>query len=193
MKKKIFIAFVLGMIVAGCGEPSPNMNSKDLREDANKAQKQEEAKKVDSKLDDAKEVNKGPIEPEMVADNTIENTGEQNQNVAFEMPVVHFAFDKYDVQSEDMKKLETFAQKLKDDNLMDKTLAIGGHCDEWGADEYNIALGLKRAKATEDALKSLGVTAQMKLTSYGESQPVCMAHEKKCWQLNRRAEISILP
>ncbi|MCV6607615.1 MAG: OmpA family protein [Campylobacterales bacterium] len=197
MRKSIISAVCCIAIFTGCGEgPNPDMKSQDLRETTKK--EKPEAKKVDKKLDTAIPVEKIPYESEMVSgkDGKVYNktvVPVNGKNVDYELPIVYFDFDKFEVTPSMMSDLEVFAQKLKDDNLMDRTIAIGGHCDEWGADEYNIALGLKRAKATEEALKSLGVTTKTTLTSYGESKPVCMAHNKKCWTLNRRAEIKILP
>lgn len=194
--KKVLLAIIPLLILTACGEPEPNMDSQDLRE--KQQEKKEETKKVDSRLDNTVAVTKGPYEPEMVANKDGEVYNKVvvpvgDGNLELTLPIIYFDFDKFEVKPEMMDELRVLVEKLKDENLESKTLSIGGHCDEWGTDEYNIALGLKRAKATQTALNSLGITSKMVLTSYGESKPVCMAHERKCWRLNRRTEIAILP
>ena len=70
-----------------------------------------------------------------------------------------------------------------------KEIRVEGNTDEWGNDEYNFALALKRASSARDALVSNGVPAEtVKLVSYGESKPVCSEKTKECWQKNRRVD-----
>ena len=74
------------------------------------------------------------------------------------------------------------------------SVKVEGNCDEWGTDEYNYALGLKRAKAAKDALVKQGVAAdRITVVSYGESNPVCTDKTKACDAQNRRAEFKVLP
>lgn len=67
---------------------------------------------------------------------------------------------------------------------------VEGHCDERGADEYNMALGERRAKAVTDQYRTLGVPAGLlqRFISFGEERPVCNESNESCWQRNRRAE-----
>jgi peptidoglycan-associated lipoprotein len=65
---------------------------------------------------------------------------------------------------------------------------IEGHCDERGTDEYNLALGERRAKAAKDYLVTLGIAdARLNTISYGESKPFAEGHNESAWQQNRRA------
>ena len=65
---------------------------------------------------------------------------------------------------------------------------IEGHCDERGTNEYNIALGQRRAAAAKDYIVSLGVEdARLRTISYGEERPFCTESDEACWQSNRRA------
>ena len=100
---------------------------------------------------------------------------------------VHFDFDKSDVKPEYKKTLEANAKYLKDH---DKTnVTVEGHCDERGTEEYNIALGHRRAKAAKDYIVSLGVAAsRMSTKSYGEEKPLEKCQNESCWWKNRRAE-----
>lgn len=69
-------------------------------------------------------------------------------------------------------------------------LSIEGHCDERGSEEYNVALGDKRAQAVAEFFETLGISsAQLSVISYGKDKPVCMDATEDCWQKNRRAHI----
>jgi peptidoglycan-associated lipoprotein len=64
---------------------------------------------------------------------------------------------------------------------------IGGHCDERGSAEYNIALGQERAASLQKALEDKGVPAsQLRVVSYGKEKPFCTESNEQCWQQNRR-------
>ena len=107
--------------------------------------------------------------------------------------VVYFDFDKYNIRKDQWPKVEKLAELIKS-NPSNYTVRIEGNCDEWGTEEYNYALGLKRANSVKKALIELGVDPK-KLTviSYGELNPVCTAHAKWCWRLNRRDNFTYLP
>jgi len=102
---------------------------------------------------------------------------------------VFFDFDKYDIRSADAKMLDTNAAWLKtNDNLV----LIEGHCDERGTNEYNLALGERRAKATMNYLVGQGVQAnRITIISYGKERPTCTEHSEACWAKNRRAHFLV--
>jgi len=98
---------------------------------------------------------------------------------------IHFDFDKYDIRPGDAKTLDANAAWLKGNNAL---VLVEGHCDERGTNEYNLALGERRAKATMNYLVSQGVQAgRITIISYGEERPVCAEHNEACWATNRRA------
>jgi len=98
---------------------------------------------------------------------------------------INFDFDKYDIRPGDAKILDTNATWLKANNVL---VLIEGHCDERGTNEYNLALGERRAKATMNYLVSQGVQAnRITIISYGEERPLCTEHNEACWAKNRRA------
>lgn len=73
-------------------------------------------------------------------------------------------------------------------------LLIEGHCDERGSEEYNMALGDRRAKAADEFLISMGIaTGQLEVISYGKDKPVCTDKNEDCWQRNRRAHVTAAP
>ena len=104
---------------------------------------------------------------------------------------IYFDFDKYDIRPGDAKILDSNATWLKSNNNL---LLIEGHCDERGTNEYNLALGERRAKATMNYLVSQGVQAgRITIISYGEERPLCTEHNEACWSRNRRAQFLTKP
>jgi peptidoglycan-associated lipoprotein len=105
---------------------------------------------------------------------------------------IYFDFDKYEIRPGDALLLEENAKWLK--ASADTRVLIEGHCDERGTNEYNLALGERRAKATGDYLVSLGIAASRITTiSYGEERPVCTERAESCWAQNRRSHFLVKP
>ncbi len=105
---------------------------------------------------------------------------------------IHFDFDKYDIRSADARILDENAQWMKAN--ADYLILIEGHADERGTNEYNLALGERRAKSTMNYLVSQGVQAnRMTLISYGEEHPLCTERNEGCWAKNRRAHFLVKP
>ena len=109
-----------------------------------------------------------------------------------ELKPIYFDFDKYDIRPGDAKILDANAQWLKSN--ADQLVLIEGHCDERGTNEYNLALGERRAKSTMNYLVSQGVQAsRITIISYGEERPVCTQKNEECWSKNRRAQFLVKP
>jgi peptidoglycan-associated lipoprotein len=105
---------------------------------------------------------------------------------------IYFDFDKYDIRPGDAKVLDANAQWLKSN--ADQLVLIEGHCDERGTNEYNLALGERRAKSTMNYLVSQGVQAgRITIISYGEERPTCTQKNEECWSKNRRAQFLVKP
>ena len=103
---------------------------------------------------------------------------------------VYFDFDKYDIRPDDAKTLDANAGWLKSN--ANNLVLIEGHCDERGTNEYNLALGERRAKATMNYLVSQGIQAnRITIISYGKERPVCSEKNEACWQKNRRAHFLV--
>lgn len=99
---------------------------------------------------------------------------------------VYFDFDQYDLRADARDRLSKNAEFLKSHPQF--TVTIEGHCDERGTNEYNLALGERRAAAARDYIVSLGVPAdRLKTISYGEERPACTESAESCWSQNRRA------
>jgi len=105
-------------------------------------------------------------------------------------PDVYFAYDESALSDDSRGKLSRNADLLKGQPRLSVT--IEGHCDERGTNEYNLALGERRASAVKSYLGSLGVgNDRMRTLSYGSERPVCTEHEESCWSQNRRAHMVI--
>src|ERR687892_1619812 len=105
---------------------------------------------------------------------------------------VHFDFDRYDLRTDARETLKANAAWLKSNPSA--RIEIEGHCDERGTNEYNLALGAKRAQAAKDYLVTLGITSERLSTiSYGEEISGCKEQTDSCWQQNRRARFVVIP
>jgi peptidoglycan-associated lipoprotein len=103
---------------------------------------------------------------------------------------VYFDFNKDELKPEARERLSKNAEFLK--AHPDFQLTLEGHCDERGTNEYNLALGERRAAAARDYVVSLGVAgSRLRTISYGEERPLCSDSNEGCWQLNRRAHFLI--
>lgn len=108
------------------------------------------------------------------------------------MEKVYFDFDSYILTQTARDALNKNAEYLQKKNVSAK-VQIEGHCDERGSDEYNLALGEKRAKAALNYLVTLGVPAsRLSFISFGEEKPNDPGHDEAAWAKNRRAEFVII-
>jgi peptidoglycan-associated lipoprotein len=104
---------------------------------------------------------------------------------------VFFEYDRYDLTSDARTTLRANADWLKSNSST--RVEIEGHCDERGTNEYNLALGAKRAQAAREFLSTLGIPAdRLSTISYGEEIPVCREQSESCWKQNRRARFVIV-
>jgi len=159
----------------------------------------EKAPVVDQKVDTAQKVVQEAkvVETEVVApenSNVGSNDGIMKLSEAEgKLASIYFDFDKFAITSAMQSKLSSDATVVKE--VTDTfNVKLEGNCDEWGSDEYNFALGLKRANAVKQALIAEGTDAsKISMVSYGESNPVCTDKTQECWAKNRRVDFSLLP
>jgi peptidoglycan-associated lipoprotein len=112
----------------------------------------------------------------------------QEQRV-LSLQTVHFGFDNWDLTLPARAELDANAAWMKANPEV--RVQIGGHADERGTPEYNLALGERRATRVRDYLIEHGVPADNLVTvSYGEEMPVAGGHDEKSWAENRRAEFA---
>jgi len=106
------------------------------------------------------------------------------------LKTIYFEYNKSNIRPEYQPVLENISKWLaKKDG---QQLLVEGHCDERGTDEYNLALGERRALAVRRYLVALGVSADRVHTiSYGEEKPADPGHDEAAWSKNRRAEFKV--
>jgi len=185
--KSIVLSSVVAALLAfsGCGSTQPAVDEKPATE------KQAPAQEV------------APVETETVAaeDSMVDsdsNSGETASSMSMsdaesELSSVYFGFDKFNI-SNDMREDISKAAEIGKTDAQNYNIKLEGNCDEWGSDEYNFALGLKRANAVKKALVAEGVAAdRISMVSYGESNPVCNDKTKSCYAKNRRVDFKLLP
>jgi len=98
---------------------------------------------------------------------------------------IHFGYNTYNIEPQDGSILKGNASWLE--AHPQTRVQVEGHCDERGSEEYNIALGAKRAQAAKDYLVTLGVDgSRISTISYGKELPLCTEHDESCWAQNRR-------
>ena len=98
---------------------------------------------------------------------------------------IHFDYDDFTIRPQEGEVLRTNARWLTDHGST--RVQVEGHTDERGSEEYNLALGAKRAQAAKDYLTTLGVSSdRISTLSYGKELPVCTEHSDDCWAQNRR-------
>lgn len=108
-----------------------------------------------------------------------------------ELERVYFSFDQFTLTNKARSVLDANAVILKSSPAL--KVSIEGHCDSRGSDEYNLALGERRAHVVKNYLVSLGIAPdRFETISYGEELPADSAMTESAWAMNRRAEFKII-
>ena len=103
---------------------------------------------------------------------------------------IHFGYNDSNIGDQDGSVLKSNASWLQ--AHPQTKVQVEGYCDERGSEEYNIALGAKRAQAGKDYLATLGISeSRMSTISYGKELPLCQDHDESCWAQNRRDHFSV--
>jgi peptidoglycan-associated lipoprotein len=183
MKKLFISAMIGGLLLTGCSQKGLDGESDTLG--AGNATAHEE--KVDDKISQITAVDNGMESGNISKEVTMQELQEA-------LKVVYFDFDKFNIKESEQTKIESNSKSLREEKVESFGVKIEGNCDEWGTDEYNYALGLKRAKSVKDSLVNEGIAEnRIMIISYGESNPTCKESVKQCWDKNRRVEFKILP
>ena len=194
MKKTLLISGVaLAFFFAGCSKQPSLENAKPAQTAQTQQTQPAETQTTAKPAEESVNTQNAKVEEQNLQGMNITVTNNKDFAKKLANIVVYFDFDKYNIRKDQWPKVEKLAKLIKD-NPSNYTVRIEGNCDEWGTEEYNYALGLKRANTVKNALIKLGVDPK-KLTviSYGELNPVCTAHAKWCWRLNRRDNFTYLP
>ena len=187
MKALLYASTLTAMLVfTGCGGSEPTVD--DSAANANQA---EEINIVDE--------NSAADSQSGISSNDLDSGSNTLESLEAKMSSIYFGFDKYKLADEDVDTLQQNVKLIQGDDeamaIANKySLKLEGNCDEWGSDEYNFALGLKRANAVKDELINSGVASErITLVSYGASNPVCTDKTQECWSKNRRVDFKLLP
>jgi peptidoglycan-associated lipoprotein len=106
-------------------------------------------------------------------------------------PIAHFDFDQARLTDQDREKLQTLAKAMKAHPAA--RIRIAGNCDELGTEEYNLALGQKRAEVARKYLVDLGVApGRLETISYGENRPAATGHDDAAHAANRRDDVELV-
>lgn len=194
----IFTVITITMFLAGCPKKQTvfsesAMVSSEAKEEAVAKAKAEAAEKArvaaEAKVK-AEAKAKAGKEAEEKAKMEAEEQAKAEAIKAFQAEDIHFDLDRYDIKEGDREILKSLAEWLLDNKNM--KVEIEGHCDERGADEYNLALGDRRAHSVMQYMTMLGVTSErISATTYGEEKPLCAEPTEDCWWKNRRAHFVI--
>ena len=123
-------------------------------------------------------------------DSGIQESRLQSFEESSELKDIHFKFDKYDLDNNSRAILKGNADYLKHNPSLQ--IEVHGHCDERGTNNYNIALGERRAHSTKTYLVSQGVNSKrVRVISFGEEKPFCLDSNETCWYQNRRAHFMV--
>jgi len=105
------------------------------------------------------------------------------------LSTVYFDYDQAFIRSDAASALQNNANYLRKN--VSTSVSIEGHCDERGTNEYNLALGQRRAQSAKDYIVNLGIgDNRMRTVSYGEEKPACYESNESCWSRNRRADFN---
>lgn len=180
--RKVFLLATLGLlaalIVAGCAKKGPMIEPRPGEEGQAVAPPETE-----TVTEEAPQVAK--LEREKVMERYVEEEG-----AAMEFFDIHFDFDRYNIREDAKPILNELSSFLAESEAK---VIIEGHCDERGTDEYNLALGDRRAQSVKQYLVASGASpSKIETVSYGEEKPLCDAKNDECWGKNRRAHFVIL-
>jgi len=191
MEKRIVTGFVAMMFIFGCLFMMTSCAKKQVgvSEGVSPTEEVVEEKVV---------VKEEPVEEkEVVVELSEEEKAKQRQAAElakavseFESENIYFDFDKAVLKPEAKTSLKKKAAFLRENPSF--SVLIGGNCDERGTEEYNLALGERRANAAKEYLMALGISGdRIKTISYGELRPADPASNPVAWALNRRDTFSL--
>lgn len=186
MKKILFSGSIAVMLLlSGCSTKEPAIDAT-TQDQAGTTEEVSPGTTPDSVDTDQVAVEEG----DMTVSGTDETTMEGLES---KMQTINFDFDKFDIRADMQERVDANAE-LANDKAAKYAIKIEGNCDEWGSDEYNYALGLRRANTVKTAMVNQGVAEdRISMVSYGESNPVCTDKTKECWAQNRRVDFKLLP
>jgi len=203
MKSIVLSSVTIALIVlSGCSDKEPAVDEKPAVEkpavekpaDEKVVEKVEEVKTEIVASDDAL-VNSDntALESNSIDDSSNSSDSMSISDIENKLSTIYFAFDQFNISSDMQYKISDDVSAINKSETS-FNIKLEGNCDEWGSDEYNFALGLKRANAVKKALIAEGIDSEkISMVSYGESNPTCNDQTQECWSQNRRVDFTLLP
>src|SRR5258705_1252119 len=193
--KPVSLLFVIGMgaaVVAGaCGKKTPEtiapMANADSAAAAERA-RQDSTDAPRAAADRAAQDERDRLAAQRARDSAAAaaSAGEEVKSMVAAM--IHFDYDKSNIRPDDAGTLDQKVAILQANPEL--RIRVGGHCDERGSDEYNLALGNRRAQAAKQYLVSHGIDAsRIETQSWGEERPLVDAHDEASWSQKRPDEV----
>ncbi|HEX5710754.1 MAG TPA: OmpA family protein [Sulfuricurvum sp.] len=180
MKRIAYMSAILALLVfSGCSSKEPTIDTT-----ANGSTSGSNMGQASS----ATKVDNSAVIDSVTNANAVDTSAQASNGAAAEgITSILFDYDKFDIREDMQEKLKVNGALLKN-----KTFKLEGNCDEFGSDEYNFALGLKRANSVKSALVDAGISADsISMTSLGEGNPVCLEKTQECWAKNRRVDFKL--
>jgi peptidoglycan-associated lipoprotein len=196
--KPVSLLFVIGLgaavVAAGCGKKTPETVAPVANADSAAAAERARQDSIDAAraaADRQAQEERDRLAAQRAADSAAAaaRAGDEVRNMVAAM--IHFDLDKSNIRPDDAGTLDQKVSILQANP--DLRIRIGGHCDERGSDEYNLALGNRRAQAAKQYLVSHGIDAsRIETQSWGEERPLVDGHDEGAWSQNRRDEFEII-
>jgi peptidoglycan-associated lipoprotein len=189
-----FLAVSCGAILAGgCAKNEVIKKDQPMAPSANVVPAKVQPKQEQAK---ASAVEQAPVSKEVVKESDAPVAAVTGTDQAAELrkglQTIYFNFDSATLSEQARNTLAKDADLLK--NIGKAKIRVEGNCDERGSDDYNLALGEKRAKEAVQYLANLGIpTEQLTVISYGKEKPVATGHDEASWAKNRRDDFVVLP
>ena len=180
-------------VVAACGggpkpeTPAPAVVNQDSIDAARRAEEERQRAEAEAREREARE-----REARQRAADSLAALGKSTEAVRTLLAtMIHFDYDKAIIRGGDAAVLDQKVAILQANPGL--RIRISGHCDERGSDEYNLALGNRRATAAKQYVVSHGIDgSRIETVSYGEERPLASGHDEEAWAQNRRDEFEIL-
>lgn len=168
--KLLILTAIVSLFLNGCGQTAPDLDGSN------------------NNISDANAISGDTVS---IDESSYGNESEGNYNSSTDgFRSVYFDFGDYAISSNMENNMNN---NIKVAMAASSKIKIEGNCDEFGTDEYNYALGLKRAKAVKDSLVSQGLSSgKTVMVSFGESSPVCTEPNDSCYDRNRRVDIRLV-
>jgi peptidoglycan-associated lipoprotein len=193
MKKLLLACLVVALI--GCGAKKPpkdTMTEQDMNATQNETIERDKPKTSPDEIEGipGEDINKADM-----SDNDRQRSRNWDDAFADTTPDsdkrdIYFEYDSYEIKSDSESLLESLVVWLN--NNKDVKITVEGHCDNRGANEYNLALGERRAMAVKNYLVFSGISAdRVTVLSYGEERPACRDNSESCYRKNRRAHLDL--